>query len=106
MQQRYPTCVDDVARVIRDMLAKRLSGIYHFSSNVVYTKYALCEVLAGILHLDMAHISPVSQPVDALAKRPHDTKLDTDRLVKEGVDVSTGDFSAYFSELLLKGKDT
>jgi dTDP-4-dehydrorhamnose reductase len=48
---RYPVCVDDAARVIRDIVKKDgLSGIFHFSSERMMSKYEMCGIFSHLIY--------------------------------------------------------
>jgi S-adenosylmethionine synthetase len=62
---RYPTCVDDIAQVIHEMLTKRahgvtFSGTFHFSAPQKFTKYEMCRAFAQVFQLDISHLTPDS----------------------------------------------
>ena len=46
LQKRYPTLVDDVARVLKDMVVlgadALVGGYYHFASQTMMTKFEMC----------------------------------------------------------------
>ncbi|CAG8697035.1 16939_t:CDS:2, partial [Dentiscutata erythropus] len=62
---RYPTNVQDVARVIKDISEKHvdqhipISGILHFSGNENFTKYKMCEIFSKVLQVPINHIKPI-----------------------------------------------
>jgi S-adenosylmethionine synthetase len=77
---RYPTCVTDVAIVLRQMIQRRLQypafrGTFHWSGTEAFTKYTMARVIADILgiNVDTLHADP-RQP--AGAPRPKDCQLD------------------------------
>lgn len=76
---RYPTFVDDLALVIRDMAERRLKGIYHWCGPERFTKYEMALVMGGILGVSTAHLEPDPNPPVG-APRPRDCKLDTSAL--------------------------
>lgn len=107
-QQRFPTHVDDVARVCKDLCLKKLTGIFHFSGKWQTTKYIMCglfflkiEILAKVLKQDISHIERIkTQPVDAIASRPYNANLSNDRLEQVGIDTSSIDFENFFNTIL------
>jgi S-adenosylmethionine synthetase len=83
---RYPTLVDDVAVVCRQMIEhkgrnNRFSGTYHWSGNQPFTKYEIAKVIADIFNLDISHVFPITAPSGG-APRPHNCQLDTTDLEK------------------------
>ncbi|KAJ3410331.1 Methionine adenosyltransferase 2 subunit beta [Chytridiales sp. JEL 0842] len=100
-QSRFPTNVADVAKVMRQMAAKSLSGIYHFSSKERMTKYQICAVLSEIVGGNINHLQPLREaPKEAVASRPEDAQLSTRRLEEAGVDVSCVVFKDWFAAYL------
>jgi S-adenosylmethionine synthetase len=82
---RFPTLVDDVSIVLRELLAWRLrapadapAAILHCSSPVRTTKYELAVMMAHILGVDASHVSADTQPPKG-EPRPRDTQLDSSR---------------------------
>ncbi|KAI7871721.1 RmlD-like substrate binding domain-containing protein [Spinellus fusiger] len=104
---RYPTHVQDVARVIKDLLVKRIdsnediSGIFHFSSQHVMTKYTMCEILSALLNTPMDHCQPQNSiPASAAVSRPKDAHLSNARLESIGIDTSYVQFAEWWKSYL------
>lgn len=89
---RFPTLVDDVAKVIRMIVDHSLSlssgssddgktsasgggQIFHVSSPQRCTKYELVKLMGEILNIDTSRIEPDSEPPSGAA-RPQNTQLD------------------------------
>jgi S-adenosylmethionine synthetase len=85
-QKRYPTCTDDVARVIKKMVevhcrGKVLCGVFHWQSDECFTKYDMVQTIAELKGIDAsAVIADMSVPRHP---RPMDSRLDCGRLVQE-----------------------
>lgn len=81
---RYPTHVDDVAKICKALLGAAIggctiSGTWHFGSSVGYTKYEIACLVGQVHGLSMDHIRPayVSQ-----GDRPGDCRLDSSALLE------------------------
>ena len=85
---RYPTRVDDLALVIRDMADRRLQGIYHWCGSECLTKYEMALIMGEILNVPTAHLTPDPNP-PAGAPRPQDCRLDTSALTTVGISHQT-----------------
>ena len=64
---RYPTCIEDVGRILVEMarkclLDKSIKGIFQFSSEEKTTKYKICLQVASILGKDSSKILPDRDP--------------------------------------------
>ncbi|WP_308368380.1 MULTISPECIES: SDR family oxidoreductase [unclassified Microbulbifer] len=86
---RFPTSVEDVARVLEQCLQKaaagtRFSGIYHWSGDTPCTRYELAHIVARACGLDAAHLSADPEPRFA-EPRPYNCLLDKSRLVQMGI---------------------
>jgi dTDP-4-dehydrorhamnose reductase len=80
--QRYPTFVDDVAVVCRQMADRQLAGVWHLCGNERYTKFQQARIIGEVLGLSTAHLTPdPAQPSGA--PRPRDCELDCSGL--EGI---------------------
>jgi len=80
-QIRYPTHVDDVARACRQLCERKmkhcgLTGIWHFSSEDMCTKYQITLTIGRLFQLPTDHITPVKTQPEG-APRPRDCHLDT-----------------------------
>ena len=77
---RYPTCVDDLAIVLRQMIERRLAhpdfrGTFHWSGAEPFTKFGMGRVIAKILAADPDTLNPDPRPPSG-APRPKDCHLD------------------------------
>ncbi|XP_071023118.1 methionine adenosyltransferase 2 subunit beta isoform X4 [Oncorhynchus clarkii lewisi] len=92
-QQRFPTYVNDVARVCRQMAERRLQdpsirGIFHYSGKEQMTKYEMACVIADAFNLPSSHLIPMTeQPAGAGAQRPQNARLECSRLELLGLGV-------------------
>ena len=73
---RYPTHVEDVALVCRQMVEYKVMeegfrGIFQWSGNEPFTKYEMACAMAPALDIDSADIPADSEPAPS-APRPHD----------------------------------
>ncbi|EXJ92107.1 dTDP-4-dehydrorhamnose reductase [Capronia epimyces CBS 606.96] len=109
---RYPTNVEDVARVCVDIAKyytaaaaaattkqEGLPRILHITSEDRMTKYEICKVFADIMGLPIDGVVPDKdggKPGPDGTLRPYDTHLDTSDLKKLGIDVATVDFVAWW----------
>ncbi|CAO3641278.1 unnamed protein product [Cunninghamella blakesleeana] len=100
---RYPTNVDDIGRVIKDLAVKKLeqgssvSGTYHFTAEEKLTKYDMCKIFADILKISIDHIQPQnSVSPNALASRPLNSHLSIKRLQDLNIDISAVPFREWF----------
>jgi len=81
---RYPTHVDDVALVCRQMVGHKaveegFHGIYHWSANEPYTKYEMALTMAPSLGVDPELIKADSNPSKG-TPRPEDCALESTAL--------------------------
>jgi dTDP-4-dehydrorhamnose reductase len=86
---RYPTLTGDVAAVLRQMVAHKLtcpsfSGTFHWSGSEPMTKYDMACVFARLLSFDSARLVPDNTP-PAGAPRPKDCHLDSSALEALGI---------------------
>ncbi|KAG2182520.1 hypothetical protein INT43_007451 [Umbelopsis isabellina] len=108
---RYPTNVEDVARVLADLTSAKLeqnkdiSGVYHFSGQKPYTKYDMCEVFAKAYHIPMDHVQAVDTSSDpGAASRPKDSHLSNSRLEQAGINTYNVDFEAWWNKRIKASK--
>lgn len=103
--KRYPTNIEDVARVSVDMATKYLDGERHrlpkilqFSSEDCYTKYEICQMFAEIMGLSLEGLvaDKAGNPPNACVQRPYDTHLSSQALKDIGINVRTQDFKAWW----------
>ncbi|KAI8344773.1 hypothetical protein BC941DRAFT_409582 [Chlamydoabsidia padenii] len=99
---RYPTNVEDVGRVIKDLAVnkangKTIEGTYHFSAEEMMTKLDMCRIFADLLNVPIDHLQPQNTISEsASASRPKDCHLSTSRLQADGIDVSFVPFQTWF----------
>ncbi|KAL0994679.1 hypothetical protein UPYG_G00125740 [Umbra pygmaea] len=97
-QQRFPTYVNDVARVCRQMAERRLEdpsirGIFHFSGKEQMTKYEMACAIADAFNLPSSHLIPMTdQTAGSGAQRPHNAQLHCSRLELLGLSVEPVSF--------------
>ena len=103
--KRYPTNIEDVARVCLDVAVKHLDGgrhrlpnILQFSSEDEYTKYGICQVFAEIMGLSLDGIvaNEAGNDPNASVQRPYDTHVSSQALRDIGINVETQDFKAWW----------
>ncbi len=93
---RFPTCVEDVARVIYDFIhldQSPLPPIIHYSTSKGMTKYQQLEIIAKYMGVPYSHVKPDAQdpatkPNPSGVQRPGNTQLSVAELQKIGVDVA------------------
>jgi dTDP-4-dehydrorhamnose reductase len=111
---RFPTCTEDVGRVIADTATlyldarepgaaeKRLPSVLHFSAvTKPFTKWDMVRIFAeDILGLSLKNLEPHNPTKDPGARdavqRPYDTHLSPRILRELGVDVSCQDFVGWW----------
>ena len=77
---RYPTCVDDLAVTLRQMIERRLAhpdfrGTFHWSGAEPFTKFGMGRVIAKLLNVNADTLVPDPHPPSG-APRPRDCHLD------------------------------
>ena len=86
---RYPTHTADVAAVLVQMVAHKLShpelrGLFHWSGSEPMTKYGMAQAFAPLLGFDPSRLVPDATP-PAGAPRPKNAHLDTSDLERLGI---------------------
>lgn len=86
---RFPTSVEDVARVLEQCLQKmregqRFAGIYQWSGDTACTRYQLAKIVADSCDLPADHLRGDPAPQYA-EPRPHNCQLDKSRLTDMGI---------------------
>ncbi|KAI8866523.1 NAD(P)-binding protein [Ramicandelaber brevisporus] len=99
---RYPTNVEDVARVLVDLVEKTPipAGLLQFSSQERYTKYEVALMAARIIGYPdtsfiEADMSAETNPSSAVS-RPKDTQLSVDKLQSLDISTKTVSFSDWW----------
>ncbi len=78
-----PILVNDLSRIILDMLKRELSGLYHVAGSEVCSKYEFAVHLANVFGLDERLVLPASVASSELkAPRPRNTSLQTTRICR------------------------
>ncbi|CEP07814.1 hypothetical protein [Parasitella parasitica] len=87
---RYPTNVEDVGRVLKDLAAEES-----------VTKYQVCEIIGAILNVPIDHLTP-QNTVDksASVSRPEDSHLSNKRLQANGIDTNCVKLATWFAKNL------
>ena len=103
--KRYPTNIEDVARVCVDVATKHLDGgrlrlpqILQFSSEEEYTKYEICQLFAEIMGLPLDDIvsDKAGNDPNASVQRPYDTHLSSQTLKDIGINTGSQSFKAWW----------
>ncbi|GJN89313.1 hypothetical protein Rhopal_002293-T1 [Rhodotorula paludigena] len=105
---RYPTNVEDIARVLVDLSVKSTSAaippILHFSAQQLFTKYTITELFARLHHppLDLGdnlvRVSEGPKPGETI--RPRDCHLSNRAIEALGIDTNTVDFEQWWTTYL------
>ncbi|UAM98821.1 dTDP-4-dehydrorhamnose reductase [Polaribacter litorisediminis] len=83
-QYRMPTYVKDLARACKITMDKRATGIYHVSSNKLFSVYEIAQQIAEVFQLDKSLIKPISSSsLNQIGKRPPKTGFDLSKTHKE-----------------------
>lgn len=89
----------DIANKYRETdPATPLPAVLQFSSEDRFTKYEICQLLAGVLGvgLDRLEADPTGGNVPGGVQRPYDCHLSTKALKELGIAVHTQDFTAWW----------
>ncbi|XP_051024374.1 methionine adenosyltransferase 2 subunit beta isoform X3 [Acomys russatus] len=89
-QQRFPTHVNDVASVCRQLAEKRMldpsiKGTFHWSGNEQMTKYEMACAIADAFNLPSSHLRPITDSPVIGAQRPKNAQLDCSKLETLGI---------------------
>ncbi|BFZ59930.1 hypothetical protein YB2330_000952 [Saitoella coloradoensis] len=110
---RFPTNVEDVAHVLKDLAQKYSTEesrknqprVFQFSAEQQYTKYEICQIFGDILGLPIDHLiaqDTVEQTPGVI--RPRDCKLSTKTLRDAGISVDHVDFKQWWQRRLTANK--
>ncbi|GAO52305.1 NAD(P)-binding protein [Saitoella complicata NRRL Y-17804] len=110
---RFPTNVEDVAHVLKDLAQKYSTEesrkdqprVFQFSADQKYTKYEICQIFGDILGLPIDHLiaqDTVEQTPGVI--RPRDCKLSTKTLQDAGISVDHVDFKQWWQRRLTANK--
>ena len=102
-EQRYPTSVNDIAAVCRQigercLTDKTFNGIWHWRSNDKLTKYTMVQIMSEISKIPIDHVIADNSPSSG-AKRPYDCEFDCSDLEAIGIGQRTS-FKEGISECL------
>lgn len=97
-QRGRPTFVDDLVRGTLEAFDAGASGILHLTNQGEATWYGLACDIAELAGFDPGLVRPISSSaLNRPAKRPANTVLDSERLMKHGVE-GLGDYSTSLME--------
>lgn len=82
--KRYPLFIDDVAEVVRFLLARDVAGIVHAGTGQGVTRYEWALMIGKLLGVRTEHIKPSTADATRKAPRPPDAKLSVGRLREIG----------------------
>jgi dTDP-4-dehydrorhamnose reductase len=83
-QYRMPKYFKDLARACKIALDKRARGVYHISSNELFSVYEITKRIAEVFQLYKSLIKPISSSsLNQKAKRPSKTGFDLSKTHKE-----------------------
>merc|ERR1712080_195266 len=105
---RNPTCVEDIARVLRDLAVKSqetsIPAILHFSAQQMYTKYDMAQILARVrqppLEVGDNLVRVDEGPKPGETVRPRDCHLSNRAIEALGIDTTTVDFETWWRAYL------
>lgn len=77
---RMPTLVDDLADACLEIASKEATGIYHISSDEIYSVYEIAQQVGDFWHLNKSLIKPVSSAdLSSKVLRPSYTGFNIDK---------------------------
>lgn len=83
-QYRMPTYVEDLAMACKLIVDKKISGVYHISSNVLLSVFEIANQIADVFGLNKKLIKPIStKTLNQKAIRPPKTGFDLSKTIKE-----------------------
>ncbi|GAA5989543.1 hypothetical protein JCM10908_000524 [Rhodotorula pacifica] len=105
---RNPTCVEDIARVLRDLAVKSqeaaIPPILHFSAQQMYTKYDMAKIFARVhepaLEVGDNLVRVDDGPKPGQTVRPRDCHLSNRAIEALGIETSTVDFESWWRAYL------
>ena len=75
-QWNSPTLNTNLANMIREVLERKLCGVFHLAGATRISRYEFAKLLAETFSLDKNHITPVSsKEIKWIARRPKDSSL-------------------------------
>ncbi|OGT31752.1 MAG: hypothetical protein A3E87_02090 [Gammaproteobacteria bacterium RIFCSPHIGHO2_12_FULL_35_23] len=101
---RYPTLVDNVAKICLQLAEKSLAnafpqGILHYSDPEPYTKYEMLQTMAKVMKKPFHHIIPIAQPIDKVP-RPYHCQLAIHDLNQFNIKIPTACFKQTIFSIL------
>lgn len=96
-QVRYPTYVGDVAETCFQLCEQHfkqdISGIFHFTGLVKYTKFRMVALIASLFNLSIDHIErdPGIENAGSV-QRPDNAQLDMQKLSQVGINIEQANF--------------
>ena len=82
-QWNSPTLNTNLAKMILEIIEKRLTGIFHLAGATRLNRYDFARNLAEIFNLETDLITPVeSTKIPWIAKRPRDSSLNVDKALE------------------------
>ncbi|KAJ2612523.1 hypothetical protein EV177_002946 [Coemansia sp. RSA 1804] len=101
IQKRFPTCVDDVARVLVDIVAKRnISGIFQFAAPEMMTRLDMCAALAQVFGINDVTLVPQKDMKGDGVERPLNAQMLMGALEREGIRVDCVPFKQWCAQHL------
>lgn len=83
-QYRMPTYAEDLALACKNAMDKSALGIFHISSNQLFSVFEIAQQIAQVFHLDQTLIKPISSKMlNQKAKRPPKTGFDLTKTKRE-----------------------
>ena len=126
LQVRFPTNVEDVARVLYDLTRMLLTPSSSFGSSLIITelsdlppilhystpappltKYQMTQIIGKHLNLPTHHVKPNTEPPTGAAatQRPENSQLSSNKLKEIGVDVGEAQaFESWWKECCVELK--
>lgn len=75
-----PSYIPNLTGMIKEIVTKQITGIFHLSGTERISKYELAELFADKMGLDKQYLRPVSlSETNYVATRPRDSSLDSSR---------------------------
>jgi len=80
---KYPVLIDDLSDIVNILIKKNKTGLYNVASEKGYTRYQWAKLITKVFELDGVIKSTEEDSYNS--NRPLNVKLETNRLIKEGV---------------------
>ena len=88
---RSPVFVDDIPKIIFDLIKKKQNGIFHIASTTKITWINFLTKLASIINAEEKVI--IVDNSDWILKPPYDSSLDISKITSLGISTTTFDFA-------------